>query len=193
MAIDGVNLVTGSTLAALACGYVEAINTPGALPNLEQGWQAVIRLQIKDYTDELVREYEMEIEESLKGILPLEERNLMRIHDQILKEKKAKLWREVCHNINPLNSSAEDMEPILNQLNQEIIQLNQPDDREKEEIVAGVFFQFTTQNYSKSKRHCEELFRELVKDFKIKDKVAEALQSSKPFEVSVEIENVTQN
>ena len=82
-AIDGVSLVNGSTFAALACGYVEAINTPGTLPNLEQGWQAVIRLQIKEYTDKLVREYEREMEESLKGILPLKERNLMRIHEGV--------------------------------------------------------------------------------------------------------------
>ena len=87
-AIDGVSLVNGSTFAALACGYVEAINTPGALPNLEQGWQAVIRLQVKEYTDKLVREYKREMEESLKGILPLEERILMRIHERILKRKK---------------------------------------------------------------------------------------------------------
>ena len=119
-AIDGVSFMNGSTFVALACGYVEAINTPGALPNLEQGWQAVIRLQIKEYTDKLVREYEREMEESLKGILPLEERNLMRIHEQKLKRKKDKLQQEVC-SINPLNSGAEDVEPITCQLEQEII------------------------------------------------------------------------
>ena len=100
-AIDGVSLVNGSTFVALACGYVEAINTPGALPNLEQGWQAVIRLQVKEYTDKLVREYEREMRELLKGILPLEERNLMRIHEQKLKRKKDKLQQEVSR-INPL-------------------------------------------------------------------------------------------
>ena len=111
-AIDSVSLVNGSTFAALACGYVEAINTPGALPNLEQGWQAVIRLQIKEYTDKLVREYEREMDESLKGILPLEESNLMRIHEEILERKRDELQQEVCH-INPLNSSKEDMEHLL--------------------------------------------------------------------------------
>ena len=119
-AIDGVSFMNGSTFAALACGYVEAINTPGALPNLEQGWQAVIRLQIKEYTDKLVREYEREMSESLKGILPLEERNLMRIHEQKLKRKKDKLQQKIC-SINPLNSGAEDVEPLTCQLEQEII------------------------------------------------------------------------
>ena len=47
-AIKGVSLVNGSMLAALYCGYVDAINTPGAVPDLEQGWQAVIRLRLKE-------------------------------------------------------------------------------------------------------------------------------------------------
>ena len=107
MSIDGISLVNGSTFRALVCGYVEAINTPGALLNLEQGWQAVVRLQIKEYTDKLVKEYKREMEESLKGILPLKERNLMRIHEQKLKRKEHKLQKEVCH-ISPVNSNKDD-------------------------------------------------------------------------------------
>ena len=189
-AIDGVSLVNGSTFASLACGYVEAINTPGALPNLEQGGQAVIRLQIKEYTDKLVREYEREMEESLKGILPLEERNLMRIHEQKLKRKRDELQQEVCR-INPLNSSKEDVDPLVSELEQEIIKWSKPDDGAKREVVGGVLFQFTTQNYSKSKQHCEEPFGKLVEHFKLKDKVAEAVQSSKTLEIKKEIQAIT--
>ena len=190
MAIDGVSLVNGSTFAALACGYVEAINTPGALPNLEQGWQAVIRLQIKEYTDKLVKEYEREMEELLKGILPLEERNLMRIHEQKLIKKRHKLQQEVCR-ISPLNSSTEDLDPFFSQLEQEIIKWSRPDDETEREVVGGVLFQFTTQNYSESKQHCEELFGKLVEQFKLKDKVTEAVQSSKTLEIQEEIQAIT--
>ena len=185
-AIDGVSFMNGSTFAALACGYVEAINTPGALPNLEQGWQAVVRLQIKEYTDKLVREYEREMEESLKGILPLEERNLMRIHEQKLKGKKHKLEQEV-RRINPLNSNKEDVETLLNQLEQKIIKWSKLDERE---VVGGVLFQFTTQNYSKSKQHCEKLLGKLFQQFKVKDKVMEAVQSSKTLEIQQEIQDI---
>ena len=188
--IDGVSLVNGSTFATLACGYVEAINTPGALPNLEQGWQAVIRLQIKEYTDKLVREYEREMEESLKGILPLEERNLMRIYEQKLKRKKHKLEQEV-RRINPVNSSKENVDPLISQLEQEIIKWSKPGDGAEREVVGGVLFQFTTQNYSKSKQHCEELFGKLVEHFKVKDKVTEAVQSSKPLKIQKEIQAIT--
>ena len=188
--IDGVSLVNGSTFATLACGYVEAINTPGALPNLEQGWQAVIRLQIKEYIDKLVREYEREMEESLKGILPLEERNLMRIYEQKLKRKKHKLEQEV-RRINPVNSSKENVDPLISQLEQEIIKWSKPGDGAEREVVGGVLFQFTTQNYSKSKQHCEELFGKLVEHFKVKDKVTEAVQSSKPLKIQKEIQAIT--
>ena len=182
--------MNGSTIAALVCGYVEAINTPGALPNLEQGWQAIIRLQIKEYTDELVREYEREMDESLKGILPLEERNLMRIHEQKLKRKKHELQQEVCR-INPLNSSKEDMEHLLSKLELEIIKWSEPNDGAEREVVGGVLFQFTTLNYSKSKQHCEELFGKVVEQFKLKDKVTEAVQSSKILEIQQEIRVIT--
>ena len=188
-AIDGVSFMNGYTFAALACGYVEAINTPGALPNLEQGWQAVIRLQIKEYTDKLVRQYKREMEESLKGILPLEERNLMRIHEQKLKRKKDKLQQEVCR-ISPLNSSTEDLDPFFSQLEQEIIKWSRPDDETEREVVGGVLFQFTTQNYSKSKQNCERLFGKLVEHFKLKDKVTEAVQSSKTVEIQQEIQDI---
>ena len=191
MAIDSVSLVNGSTFAALACGCVEAINTPGALPNLEQGWQAVIRLQIKEYTDKLVKEYKREMEESLRGILPLEETYLMRIHEQKLKKKKAELQQEV-NRINPLNSSAVDMEPLVSQFEQEVIQLSKLDNSEGKEVIGGVLFQFTTQNYSKSKEHCEELFGKLVEQFKVKDKVTEAVQSSKSLHIQKEIQEIIQ-
>ena len=52
-------------------------------------------------------------------------------------------------------------------------------------------FQFTTQNYSKSKQYCEELFGRLVEQFKLKDKVTEAVQSSKTLEIQKEIQAIT--
>ena len=61
-AIDGVSVVDGPALAALACAYVNAINIPGALPDLEQGWFAVIMLKLKEFSDQLVSEYGREME-----------------------------------------------------------------------------------------------------------------------------------
>ena len=192
-AIDGVSLVNGSMLAALACGYVDAINTPGALPDLEQGWQAVIRLQLKEYSDKLVRGYEREMEESLKGNLPMEERNLMRIHLQTLDRKRRSLQEEN-YCINPLNSSTEDVELLLSQLEQEIIKWSEPaDDEGERKVVGGVVFQFVTRNFTESKKHCEELFTNLLKQSKVQDKCSEAIQNSKPLKISAEIEAITED
>ena len=45
---------------------MEAVNRPGALPDLDQGWQAVVRLELKEVSYRLVREYEREMEEALE-------------------------------------------------------------------------------------------------------------------------------
>ena len=59
---------------------MDTINTPGAIPDLEQGWQAIIKWKLKELSDKLVEEYKREMEECLGDNLPMEERNLMRIH-----------------------------------------------------------------------------------------------------------------
>ena len=52
-------------------------------------------------------------------------------------------------------------------------------------------FQFTNQNYSKSKLHSEEPLGKLVEHFELKDKVTEAIQSSKTLEIHKEIRAIT--
>jgi hypothetical protein len=94
-AIDGTTTVTGKALAALARSYVEAVNRPGALPDLDQGWQAVVRLELKEVSYKLVREYKREMEAVLEGNLPMEERNLLRIHRQTLNRKEKSLKEEI--------------------------------------------------------------------------------------------------
>ena len=94
-AIDGVSMVDGPALAALTRGYVNTINTPGAIPDLEQGWQAIIKWKLKELSDKLVEEYRREMEECLGGNLPMEKRNLMRIHEQILSRKRESLQQEI--------------------------------------------------------------------------------------------------
>ena len=186
-AIDGVSTVNGSALAALARGYVDAINTPGAIPDLEQGWMAVVKLQLKEYMEELVVEYEREMEESLRGNLPMEERNLMRIHEITLGKMKRSLEQESFH-INPLNSSPEDVEPLLRELENAIVEWDKEeeliDDVKERKIIGRVLFQFFTRNFSESKRQCEELFNALVKASKVDEYYNEAIQSSKIFDVS---------
>ena len=117
-AMDGVTLVNGSVLTALASGYVNAINIPGALPDLEQGWMAVLKLQLKERVDQLAIEYEREMEVSLRGNLPMEERNLMRIHEQILTKKREALKQEI-RRLDPLSFT--DQNAMVRQLQHAIM------------------------------------------------------------------------
>ena len=176
-AIGGTTTVNGKALAALAGGYVEAVNKPGALPDLDQGWQAVVRLELKECSYKLAREYEREMEEALEGNLPMEERNLLRIHQQTLKRKKSALKEEICR-VNPLHSSDEEAQPFLDQLEEEVIQWSKPSKDGEREVTGGALYQFIVKNNKASKEHCERLFEDLVKESKVQEKVANAVKKS---------------
>ena len=185
-AIDGTSAVNGKALAALAGVYVEAVNRPGALPDLDQGWQAVVRLQLKEASYKLVTEYEREMEESLEGNLPMEERNLFRIHQQTLNRKKRDLREEICH-INPLHSSKKEAQPLLEDLEQSTVQWSEPDSAGERRVAGGVLYPFTAKNLSASRQHCERLFADLVGERRIREKAQEAVRRSNPLNIQSEI------
>ena len=189
-AIDGVRSINGSQLAALACGYVEAINTPGALPDLEQGWQAVVELELKECSDKLVREYKREMEDAVSRKLPMHEQEFLKIHEEKLRMKKSALHQEI-HRINPLLCSDEDIQPLLDQLEHKIIIWSKPGDGRKKKITGGVVFPFTTRNFSASKEQCEKLFTDLVKDSKVQNRVSEAVRTSMPLNITDKIKDIT--
>ena len=190
--VDGTATVNGKALAALAGGYVEAVNRPGALPDLNQGWQAVVRLELKEASYRLVREYEREMEEAFEGNLPMEESNLLRIHCQTLKGKKSDLREEICR-INPLHSSDEDTQPLLDQLEQDIVQWSEPSNDGERKVTGGVLYQFAERNHSASKKQCEQLLAELVKTSKVRDKVQEAIKDSLPLDIQKEVSEITES
>ena len=181
-AIDGVSVVDGPALAALARRYVDAINIPGALPDLEQGWMAVIKLQLKEHSDKLVAEYEREMEASLRGNLPMEESNLTRLHQQTLNRKRESLQQET-RRLDPLSIICGDSESVLSRLEHVIVQRS-PEGK----VVGRVLFQFTTQNYSTSKQQCEEVFKKLVKSSEVRKKCNSAFMESQPLDISAEIQ-----
>ena len=184
-AIDGVNVVNGPILAAMTREYVDAVNTPGAIPDLEQGWQAIIKWKLKELSDNLVEDYRREMEEYLRGNHPMEDRNLMRIHEQTLNRKSELLQQEI-HRLKPLSSTFGDIDPILSQLEKTITQTNEVG----EVIGGGVLYQFTTQNYSKSKQQCEEVLMEVMKNSGIHKTFQEAFMNSQPLDIMVEMQEI---
>ena len=190
-AIDGTTTVTGKALAALAGGYVEAVNRPGALPDLNQGWQAMVRLELKECSYKLVREYEREMEEALEGNLPMEERNLLRIHQQTLNRKKSVLREEICR-VNPLHSSVEETQPLLNQFEQDIEQWSEASEDEKREVVGGALYQFTVENFFASQEHCVKLLKNLMIESKVHKKVENAVRKSKCIDIKDDTSHITE-
>ena len=200
-AVDGTSTVNGKALAALAGEYVEAVNKPGSVPDLDQGWQAVVRLELKQCSDKLVREYKDEMERAVEGNLPMEERNLLRIHQQTLKRMKIGLREEVWR-VDPLHSSDKEAQPLLDQLEQDIVQWKNPSSSSditcsnssssSREVAGGVLYQFTTENFKASKEHCERLFTDLVKENKVHDKCLEALSNSLPIDMQLEASKITE-
>ena len=190
-AFNGVTTVNGKALAALAVGYVEAVNRPGALPDLDQGWQAVVRLELKEVSYRLVKEYENEMEEALKKEkLLVKQEWLMGIHCQILSGKKSVLKEKICR-INPLHSSDKEVDLLLDQLEQDIVQWSkQCENEETRQVVGGSLLQFTTLNFSKSKEHCQTLFMQLMAESNIQQKVTEALRNSQPLDITAEVDTI---
>ena len=185
-AVDGRATVNGKALAALAGGYVEAVNRPGALPDLDQGWQAVVRLELKEASYRLVREYEREMEEALGGNLPMEERNLLRIHQQILNQKKEDLKEEI-YRINPLHAKDEETQPLVDQLEQSIVEWSEPGSEGERRVTGGALHRFTVQNLTASNKKCEDLFKELLKTYKVQDRVNKAIRDSEPLDIEIEV------
>ncbi len=77
------------------------------------------------------------MEECLGDNLPVEEKNLMRIHEQTLSRKRESLEQEI-HRLKPLSSTSGDKDPVLSELEQAINQMNGRD-----EVIGGILFQFT--------------------------------------------------
>ena len=186
VAVDGVSTVDGLTFAALIRSYVEEINTPGTMPDLEQGWQAIVKWRVQEVADKLVEEYQREMEHSIKNNLPMEEGNLSRIHEQT-KRRKMELFQKEIYRVDPLCTLSEKINIIFKQLEQAICQTD-----DQGEVCGGVFFQFTTQNYSKSQQNCEEVLSEVVEKSKIRTKFDEAIIKSVPLDptgLMVELES----
>ena len=114
----------------------------------------------------------------------------MRIHLQTLERKRRSLREENCH-INSLNSISEDVEPLLSQLEQDIIKWSEPGDEEGErKVIGGAVFQFLTKNFAESKKHCEELCANVLELSMVQGKCRKAIQTRQPLEISAEIKAI---
>ncbi|CAI8053646.1 hypothetical protein GBAR_LOCUS29325, partial [Geodia barretti] len=131
------------------------------------------------------------MEAALEGNLPMEERNLLRIHRQTLNRKEESLKEEI-FRVNPLHSKDEEVRPVLGELERDIVQWKESSNGDGTRTASGgVLYQFTTQNFRASKECCERLFDELVKSSKVQEKVETALKDALPLDVAKEVSEIT--
>ena len=188
-AVDGATLLNGRMFAVLASSYVEAMKKQGSTPDPFQIWQMFVQQQLEDCSKRLVQEYESEME-FFTEILPVEERNLMKIHERILGEKKRVLYETICR-INPLHSREEEAQPLLDQLEEEIVQWKESSSTRKRRPLGGSLCQFTNRNHTASKEHCKKLLRDLTIENGLEEKVEHAVKDSHPVDIQTDIHSIT--
>jgi len=66
--------------------YVEAINTPGAIPNFEDAWNVSVKKICADAKEAAMRKYSAIMMSELKGRLPLDGGDIRKSHDAAFEE-----------------------------------------------------------------------------------------------------------
>ena len=168
--------VNGPILASLVNEYVSAINTPGAIPTLNDAWESTLTLQRQEIMSELVDEYISDLNKAISqaGGFPLEEEDttaegmenatLMNLHNQVLLDKMKKLIEKTSLFIK----SGEE-EHLIKELEDTIVQYDtKPYDHDgktwpKKIVVGGVLHTFIVQNREISSEHCHNLIKDLYK------------------------------
>ena len=85
--------VTG--LAALVQLYVESINTPGVIPNVQTAWETFIVAKCSEATQAALSVYDAAMTAGLSGQLPCDNGVIRHYHEQALEKGVAQLESEI--------------------------------------------------------------------------------------------------
>ena len=81
-------------LAALITLYVEAINTPGAVPNVQSAWETFVETKCIDARNEAVDIYNSRMREVLSSKLPCDNDEIRKAHSDSLEECQQQFMAE---------------------------------------------------------------------------------------------------
>ena len=177
-------IVTGPLLAHAMEEFVQALNDPGAVPNLENTWQVVILSKLENTVAELVNDYEEKMNELAVDRMPLGHDGsgqgglptLMGIHRSLLESEVKKLEHKLC-SLVPVGTtlgekSAGDIRTELTEkLVCNIVQYRAEvlkDGTVKRVVQGGKLLKFVEKNYRKSDSHCRQVFNERYSQLKRK-------------------------
>ena len=69
--------------------YVQAINSPGVVPNVPNAWETFVEMKCLEVIKEALKKYENVMKSKLKGKLPCDMDDLRKVHETAIKESKA--------------------------------------------------------------------------------------------------------
>ncbi|XP_078363547.1 guanylate-binding protein 6-like [Oculina patagonica] len=87
-------IVTGEGLAALVQLYVEAINTPGVIPNVQTAWETFVVTKCAEAADAALKTYDVIMTSRLSGQLPCDNEEIRKSHEAALEQGIAQLKSE---------------------------------------------------------------------------------------------------
>ena len=182
--------VDGPMLVELMKHYVQAVNDPKAIPQLDNAWEAVITLRCEAVLSKLTKEYESDLEARMKEAsngLPLEDDSsdaaeqdstLMGIHRKVLSSKVRRMMDELSHFVSGTGTeNGQTSEKLMAELEARIVQYNSETIKdakgmhhERRVVTGGILHKHVRQNHDKSQEYCHAKFEELYKP--ISQKVA---------------------
>ena len=177
--------IDGPTLASLAQQYVKAINTPGAVPNLEQCWKTASMQKIYDLVDHFVRTYSKEMADTLSGQYPLEydidpseseKKSLLAKHHFILNEKVVLPFKLKCRELLCLTEEALMQDDIFKSAVETLQTRIAIFEDSTDQVIEGEFLEFTERNRRESEKACRDSFWSVCHSYEAlsMDKVREA-------------------
>jgi hypothetical protein len=195
---DCTMLVTGIDLAVLLRDHVEAINTPGCLPNLEGSWGAVLKLRFMGTFSEMVEKYTSMMEERTASSLLMEEDtpgnhseclSLMQLHwsvfDGCYGELKTTMARSLLHHTS--DDLTKYSQSLLADFASQVADFDCSEDGDllcTGTLRGGILLRFIQQNYTLSEKMCDKLWEGLFKESGIYSRAIRALNQSKAVDLS---------
>ena len=176
--------VDGVTLAELTTKYIDAVNDPDAIPCITDTWSAAIERVCKDCMDQMVKEYDKEVEDMIGRVgMPLEEEalnpddtsgihTLFAIHCSVLLNKTSTLLNKVGHFLHTANDSQTVLtRDALCAEFEHLTAVFSSDKRQTakhKKVTGGILMKYAMQNYEASLTSCRSLFDELYRPIKSK-------------------------
>ena len=179
-------MADGPILAAMATHYVEAVNKTDAIPCITDTWQTAITMRCKKVMEQLLKEYDQEMERRIiEQGLPMEEDSqgkedptkpctLFALHRSTLLQKTAALLEQVGHFLAAYaqsqdSSSALDKDSLCAELEIGAATFTEESTEQvihgelvrKKVVMGGILLKYAQRNHSESRSSCNRLFTKL--------------------------------